>query len=182
MLKNLLYFILLIYSLAQGANAQPRESVKTSTDILMFAAPAAGFISTLALKDYKGTRALISSGATSIAATYILKYAIKKERPDHSDTHSFPSNHTAISFQGASFIAKRYGWKYSIPAYLISGYVGWGRIYSKRHDTWDVIAGAAIGMGSALICTRPLSNKAKLNIAPTVMPNGSIGFYSSINF
>ncbi|WP_293879068.1 phosphatase PAP2 family protein [Sphingobacterium sp. UBA1498] len=155
MLKNLLSSILLIY-LHQGANAQPRESVKTSTDVQMFTAPAAGFITTLALKDYKVNRGLISPGPTSIAVTYILKYTIKKQRPDHSDTHSFPSNHTAISFQGASFIAQRYGGKYSLPAYLISGYVGWGRIYSKRNDTADVIAGAAIGIGSALICTRRL--------------------------
>lgn len=44
--------------------AQPRENVKKSTDVLMFATPAAGLITTLIMKDYKGTKQLVLGGAT----------------------------------------------------------------------------------------------------------------------
>lgn len=102
-----------------GINAQSRDAIKTSTDILMFATPAAGFITTLVTGDYKGTKQLVFGAATSIATSYLLKYSVKKQRPDGSDYHSFPSNHTAMAFQGAAFIQRRYGWKYAIPAYLV---------------------------------------------------------------
>ena len=165
-----------------GIKAQSRDAVKASTDILMFVTPAAGFITTLALKDYEGTKQLVFAGATSIVTSYLLKYTIKKQRPDGSDTHSFPSNHTAMAFQGASFIAQRYGWKYSIPAYFVSGYVAWGRVYGRRHDAWDAFAGAAIGIGSTYIFTRPFAQKHNLVISPVVINSEALGVYASIAF
>lgn len=158
--------------------AQSRK-VEKSTDILMFATPVAGIASSLALGDYKGTKQLVFSGATAIAATYLLKYTVKKERPDHSDMHSFPSNHTSVSFTGAAFIQRRYGWKWGIPSYLLSAYIGWGRVYSKQHDWWDVAGGAAIGTASAYIFTRPYARKHNLTLAPTSIGGKYPGFYAS---
>ena len=126
-------------------SAQNRKTIETTTDILMFITPVAGFAGSLAIGDYQGTKQIIFSGAMNMAMTYALKYVIRKERPDHSDHHAFPSSHTSVSFQGASFIQRRYGWKFGLPAYLLSAYVGWGRTYAKKHDWWDIIGGAAIG-------------------------------------
>lgn len=98
----------------------------------MFITPVAGFAGSLAIGDYQGTKQIIFSGAMNMAMTYALKYVIRKERPDHSDHHAFPSSHTSVSFQGASFIQRRYGWKFGLPAYLLSAYVGWGRTYAKN--------------------------------------------------
>ncbi len=173
---------LLFFCFLNSVQAQSRENVKKSTDALMFATPAAGLITTLIMKDYKGTKQLVLGGATSLATSYLLKYSIKKQRPDGSDNHAFPSNHTAMSFQGASFIQRRYGWKYGIPAYLVSGYVAWGRVYAKRHDCWDILAGAAIGVGSSYIFTRPFAKKHNLTISPAVFGNEHWGIYASLNF
>ena len=109
-------------------SAQNRKTIETTTDILMFITPVAGFAGSLAIGDYQGTKQIIFSGAMNMAMTYALKYVIRKERPDHSDHHAFPSSHTSVSFQGASFIQRRYGWKFGLPAYLLSAYVGWGRM------------------------------------------------------
>lgn len=182
MIRKIFLLTTCIFLINHGIKAQSHGAVKTSTDILMFVTPAAGFITTLALEDYEGTKQLIFAGATSIATSYLLKYAIRKQRPDESNNHSFPSNHTAMAFQGASFIAQRYGWKYSIPAYLVSGYVAWGRVYVKRHDTWDVLAGAAIGIGSTYIFTRPFARKHNLVISPVAINNENVGIYASITF
>ena len=122
-----------------SSSAQNRKTIETTTDILMFITPVAGFAGSLAIGDYQGTKQIIFSGATNLAMTYALKYVIRKERPDHSDHHAFPSSHTSVSFQGASFIQRRYGWKFGLPAYLLSAYVGWGRTYAKKHDWCDVI-------------------------------------------
>lgn len=114
--------------------------------------------------------------------TYILKYSIKKERPDIADKHRFLPAHTSIAFQGASFIQRRYGWKWGAPAYLLSAYVGWGRTYAKKHDWWDVAAGAAIGTASTYIFTRPFAKKHNLTLAPAIFNGNCPGFYASIQF
>lgn len=95
-----------------------------------------------------------------------MKYAVKKERPDHSNFHSFPSMHTSVSFAAASFIQRRYGWKWGAPAYVLSTYVGWSRVYGKKHDWWDVAAGAVIGTASSYIFTRPFAKNITLRLAP----------------
>ena len=87
-----------------------------------------------------------------------------------------------MSFQGAAFLQRRYGWKFGAPAYAVSAYVGWGRIYAKKHDIWDVLAGAALGAGSAYIYTRPFARKHELTLAPAVMGSECPGIYVSIRF
>ena len=114
-----LYFLVSI-SITFTSQAQSRKFIDRSTDVAMFINPVAGFIGSLATGDYRGTRQLVIGGTSSIALTYILKYSIKKERPDGSDHHAFPSNHTAVAMQGATFLQRRYGWKFGIPAYAIT--------------------------------------------------------------
>ena len=117
----------------------------------------------------------------AVRTSYALKYIVKKERPDRSDRHSFPSMHTSVSFAGAAFIQRRYGWQWGIPAYALSAYVGWSRVYGKKHDWWDVAAGAAIGAASSYIFTRPFARKHDVSIAP-VAGDGAMGVYFSMRF
>ncbi len=184
-------FVLLSYSLptqvvAQTATPQvgvtgSRKAVRTSGDILMLVTPAASLAATLALQDWEGLKQGALTGITAVGTTFILKYLIDKERPDYSDNESFPSMHATVSFAGAAFIQKRYGWTYGIPAYLLSAYVGWSRVYGKKHDWWDVAAGAAIGIGSGYIFTHPFVQKHNLTITP-VAGGGHVGVYASMTF
>lgn len=156
----------------QGISAQSCDGVKKSTDIVMFLPGAMGVVTALIKGDSKGLLQLAESEATSVAAAYLLKNTIRKERPDGSDMHSFPSNHAGVAFSGATFLQRRYGWKLGVPAYAVSTYVAWGRVYSKRHDVWDVLAGAAIGVGCALVFTRPFAEKHNVTLAPIAWPEG----------
>ncbi|HDZ06414.1 phosphatase PAP2 family protein, partial [Maribacter sp.] len=81
-----------------------------------------------------------------------------KPRPEgRTDGHAFPSGHTSFAFQGASFLQRRYGWKYGVPAYLVAGYVGFSRLegLNDRHDGWDILAGAVVGIGSTYLFITP---------------------------
>ena len=111
----------------------------------------------------------------------LTQFLVKKERPDGSDNHSFPSMHTSVSFTGAAFIQRRYGWKWGIPAYAVATYVGWSRTYAKKHDWWDVAAGAAMGIGSAYIFTRPFAQKHNLTLSP-LAGDKHFGIYASMTF
>lgn len=158
-----------------------RKAVRTSGDVGAIFLPVAGLTAILINKDWEGLKQGVFAGATTLGVTYALKYIVKKDRPDHSDNHSFPSMHTSVSFTAAAFIQRRYGWKWGLPAYVLSTYVGWSRVYGKKHDWWDVAAGAAIGAGSSYIFTRPFAKKHELTISP-VAGDGHYGFYASMKF
>jgi len=113
--------------------------------------PLATYGTTLCLDDTEGEIQFYKSSGTTIASTYLLKYTVKKERPDHSDDDSFPSGHTSITFSSATFIHKRYGFKYAIPAYIGSIYTGYSRIHTNQHHKQDILAGAVLGMGRICI-------------------------------
>lgn len=153
-----------------GARSQhlpaPRRHVRTSTDIVnitMAGATVAGLIFT---KDWEGLKQGALAAGTTVAASYLLKYTVRKRRPDGSDLHSFPSNHSAVAFMNAGFLMRRYGWKLGAPAYALAVYTGWGRTYALRHDWWDVAAGAAIGTASAYLFTTPFARRHNLAIIP----------------
>ena len=165
-----------------------QKGVRTSTDVLAIALPAAALVGTLCVQDWKGLIQGVETAAACAGATLILKYAVKEKRPDGSDYHSFPSGHTSVSFASAAYLQRRYGWKFGGPAYALSCYVAWGRVYSKKHHWYDVLAGAAIGAGSAYIFTRPWAKEHNLQIAPTATPatvwnpSPSMGVYVAFNF
>lgn len=92
----------------------------------------------------------------SVGVAYVgktaLKAMIKKERPDHSDNKSFPSGHAAMAFAAARSIDKEFRkeniW-IPIAGYAAATAVGAERVASDRHHWYDVVAGAAVGVGSA---------------------------------
>lgn len=151
---------------ARFTRSSAQKGVGTSTDVILVALPAATIAGVLIAKDWDGLKQGALTAATTLGVTYLLKYTVHEKRPDFSDSHSFPSAHTSITFASAAFLQRRYGWKFGGPAYALATYVGWGRIYAKKHHWWDVLAGAGIGAGSAYIFTRPFAKKHELAIAP----------------
>lgn len=178
-MRTLIVFILSVV-LTVVCNAQQPEfratkaqrAVATSTDVAVIALPAAALAGVIIEHDWTGLKQGVFSALTTAGATLILKYAVREERPDHSNFHSFPSGHSSVSFATATFLQRRYGWKFGVPAYVLSAYVGWGRVFSKKHHWWDVLAGAAIGAGASLIYTRPFAQKHELTIVPSASPGG----------
>ena len=94
---------------------------------------------------------IASVGVASVGKT-ALKAVIKEERPDHSDNKSFPSGHAAMAFAAARSIDKEFRkesiW-IPIAGYAAATAVGVQRVARDRHHWYDVVAGAAVGVGSA---------------------------------
>ncbi len=74
-----------------------------------------------------------------------LKFAVGRERPDHSNHQSFPSGHSAVTFAAATVIERHLGWKRAALGYLIAGYVASSRLHDNVHYVSDVAFGAAVG-------------------------------------
>lgn len=163
---RLILLIVLTPLLSFPAFSQSRERVRKSTDVMCLVPAAAAVTASLAQKDYKGLGQFALGEGAALAANYLLELCIRKERPDGTGHHAFPSTHTAVAFAASTYIGRRYGWKWSIPAYLVSSYVAWGRVYGKKHDTWDVLAGAAIGAGAGFFLTRKLGSGTTMVLVP----------------
>lgn len=74
-----------------------------------------------------------------------LKYSTRRERPDGSNAHSFPSGHASITFATATVIERHLGWRYSVLGYTIASYVAASRLHDNRHWLSDVVFGSAVG-------------------------------------
>lgn len=178
LLTLLLSLAVCLPSLAQEpVLSQRRKDIRTSGDVAAGLLPVAAATAGLLEKDPTGLKQAALACAGTFGVTYLLKKAVHKDRPDHSGDDSFPSRHTAMAFTLATFLQQRYGWQWGVPAYAAATYIGWTRLYGKKHDGWDVAAGAAIGTGCALLFTRRKCHDTRLTLAPT--PNG---LYASWRF
>ncbi|WP_232228846.1 phosphatase PAP2 family protein [Salegentibacter sp. T436] len=133
--------------------------IEKSGDASVILLPVSAFAISLILKDKTGSWQFTKGFLLNLAVTGAGKYLINKERPLQGGGYAFPSGHTSVAFQGASFFHRRYGFKYSIPAYILAGFTGYSRLNAKRHDGWDVLAGAAIGIGSTFFFTTPYEDQ-----------------------
>lgn len=158
------------------------DALKYTTDVLCLAPDATALAVAIAKHDTQGLKQLGLSTATCLVVNYGLELCIKKDRPDGTGHHAFPSTHTAVAFNGSTYLMKRYGWKWGVPAYVVSSFVAWGRVHTNRHDWWDVLGGAAIGAGSAFIFTRPFVKVVDVTISPTTFGDRAYGLTATIQF
>ena len=131
---------------------------------------------------YDFMQAMIVNGAY----TSILKYTVKRERPDGSDSLSFPSGHTSTAFSLAAVAQSHYGWKIGVPAYALATGIGLSRIEQDRHHLSDVIAGATLGVIVGRTVSRldgdGTTRKRTLSLTPATDPHGQgvgLGFAAS---
>jgi len=115
--------------------------------------------------DYKRLFLFYKTLTYTHVLTEAAKNLVDRQRPDNSDSRSFFSGHTAVTFAAANFIYREvndyintlpnysenkleytglkaasfavlYGW---------AGYVGYSRMYDNKHYLSDVLLGAAAG-------------------------------------
>lgn len=151
---KLIVFIFLFWIINQNNYAQSSD-IETIGDVFLVTLPATALSSSLFIKDRKGVGQFAKGFVLNQMLTFSFKGLVGKERPDGDGLDSFPSGHTSTTFQSASFIQRRYGWKYGIPAYLLAGFTGYSRIEANRHDLADVLVGAALGIGCTYLFTTP---------------------------
>lgn len=136
---------------SQNSNTY-RHDIEKAGDIIQIALPLAAVAATLFEKSGSESDCFVSSFATNLLITHAAKLLIRKQRPNGvNEYNAMPSGHTSASFHAAAFIQMHYGWEYGAPAYALASFVGYSRIEGKneRHDIWDVLAGAALGIATS---------------------------------
>jgi hypothetical protein len=141
------------------------EFVTNSTNNISLAIPLSLLV-TGAIKNDKDMRKkallITESLALSTGITFAMKYTFKRQRPYTKDTliirvgpgggYSFPSGHTSQAFSVATSLSMAYPkWYVIAPAYLWAGTVAFSRMYLGVHYPSDILAGAIVGSGSAIL-------------------------------
>src|SRR4051794_33314710 len=110
-------------------------------------------------------RGLASLGVASAVATLPAKYAARRARPEllpvpmprrllrQPTTSSFPSGHSASAAAFATGVAMEQP-LIAAPVAVLAAGVAYGRVHTGVHYPGDVIAGIALGVGSALVVRR----------------------------
>lgn len=156
-MSRLLIIILLSLTVACGHAQNSKDEPLYIEDVLQYVPTATAFALRLSGVGGNATvkEQLIKRGIAFVAmygSVQGLKHTVHRERPDHSDNESFPSGHTAVAFTGADMLFTEYRdvspW-IGIGGYAVATTTGILRMVHDRHHWTDVMAGAAIGIGSS---------------------------------
>lgn len=152
-------------------HARVSDGITKTGDILQLAIPLSALAYSAVNKDYQGIKQLLQASLSTLAVTYMLKYATQEERPYQDEDvkgNTFPSAHTSFAFAGAGYWQMRYGWHVGAPMYVAAAFVGYSRHHAKMHNWLDIAAGAALGIGSNILFTSRFNDEAaQLLFAPT---------------
>lgn len=85
--------------------------------------------------------------------TQALKYAVGRERPDHSENVSFPSGHSSNAFTAATVISRHYP-RLAIPGYAVATFIAVSRMAANKHFFSDIVAGAGLGVSVGRLVVR----------------------------
>ena len=95
-------------------------------------------------------------------STFVLKRVVDRTRPaarypdiqsfENERNHSFPSGHTSSAFVTATSLSLNFKkWYVIVPSYAWAAAVGYSRLHLGAHYPSDVLGGAVLGAGSALV-------------------------------
>jgi hypothetical protein len=113
-------------------------------------------------------RAQISAGS----ATYVIKYTVRRTRPN-GDPRSFPSGHASATFATAAVLQHHYGWKLGLPFYALGVYTAASRIHDRKHWLSDTVMGATVGITAARVVTFRVKQRP-VQVVPGILPGGAM--------
>ncbi len=148
-------------------SALMRAANESSYPVFIGVAPVAGAVALARGSDYRPAARLLATEAGTTAIVFALKGLLRRPRPyrtmteivprdrhytgeDPFDPNSFPSGHAALSFAIATSLTLSDG-RLAAPAYAWATAVSVARVWHGVHYPSDVIVGAALGAGTAVV-------------------------------
>ncbi len=161
---------------AQSAPAaQPlsgsKKTIETAGTAIAIAMPLVAAGITIRKHDRVGLAQLATETLLTVGTAYALKNIVRERRPDGSDFQSFPSDTTALSASGSSYLWGRYGWQYGLPAFAATQFVSYSRIQADKHHWYDTLASSALAAGYGYILTTPFKERYNVSTGLTATPD-----------
>lgn len=162
--------------LFSASPAAAKSTEVLATDILVGVVPFTGLAVAYFSDDTEGQKQWLRNVTVNQCLTWTLWPIFNQtslgKRPNGDPRNSFPSGHTAMVMSGATFLDRRYGWKWGVPAYAASAYVAYVRVDVNKHHWRDVIASGLLSYGVARLFVTP---ENATYLAPIIGPD-FVGF------
>ncbi len=165
---------LLVCFSVQSAAAKENKTITTAGTGIAIALPVVAAGITAYKRDWTGTAELLATTVATVGTAYALKQIIRERRPDGSDYQSFPSDTTALGASGSSFLFRRYGWEYGLPAFAASQFVSYSRVQADKHHWYDTLASSAIAFGYASLLTTRFQKRYNVYSEIQPGPDGAV--------
>lgn len=161
---------LLAYPTLAAAIGEDYTTDELAADVITATLPMAAFAIAHYKDDGAGEGQFLRTNAVSLVLNTTLRVAFNQtswgERPN-GNQYAFPSGHVAFVATQAAFLQERFGWKYGLPAYALTGYVAWVRVDTDHHHWRDIIAAVALAEAVTRLWVTPHD---AVHIAPLVGP------------
>lgn len=161
---------LLVLGLCSTAGASSDYDEATS-NVITGLIPLGAYAVAYYKGDEEGQRQWMYNTGANVVITSLTRLAFQQtdlgDRPN-GHKYGFPSGHMSFVISGASFLHKRYGWQYGLPAYALSAYVAGERVEGRHHHWRDIIAGTAMGWGITQFIVTPYPDSG---IQPLLTPD-----------
>ena len=105
---------------------------------------------------------------TSVLLSEAIKNLVHEKRPDSNSHDSFPSGHATAAFAVATVESDLHPHQAAL-WYLGATLISYSRVRLRRHTVGDVVAGAALGAGTARV---EVNQPRGLILAPFIMRGG----------
>jgi membrane-associated phospholipid phosphatase len=115
---------------------------------------------------------LIRAQIVTQLTTLTMKTVAHRERPDGSNHRSFPSGHASTTFAAATILSGNFGWRITVPAYLVAAYVATSRLHENHHYLSDVVFGSALGVAAGRVTLRR-DRQSTTVVQPAVLSGGA---------
>lgn len=159
---------------AQAALSNRQKTIESLGTGVSIALPVIAGGITLYKHDRKGSLQLMTQTVLTVGTVYALKSIVRERRPDGSDFHSFPSETTALAASGSSFLWRRYGWEYGLPAFAATQFVSFSRVQADKHHWYDTLASSGIALGYGYLVTTPLKKRYNISTELEAAPDGAM--------
>lgn len=142
------------------------QAISNTTNWVSMGVPAGLLVAGVLRQDKNMKLAAWNAGKSILISTMVttaLKQTVNRTRPFNQfpnditkagsgGSPSFPSGHTSEAFAMATSVTLSYPkWYVAVPAFGWASTVGYSRMYLGVHYPTDVLAGAAVGAGAALL-------------------------------
>ncbi len=160
---KIIFSFLLVILICKFSHGQ--KSIEEIGHYTQLGLPLSALGVSIAKGDKEGAIQLVKSFALETSIVIVLKRSINRTRPN-GGKYSFPSGHAAVSFMSSTYLWKRYGWEYGLPATALAAFVGYSRFGTDEpvHFFSDVVAGTLIGIGSSWIFTKRQKSKMEIDV------------------
>lgn len=159
------YCLVLFFTLMINFNLSSQQVIEDVGHYTQIGLPLTALGISIAKGDKAGSFQLLKSFTLETIVVQTMKRTINRKRPN-GKSHSFPSGHTAVSFMSSTYLWKRYGWEYGVPATVLAAFVGYSRfgIEDPVHHFSDVFVGSLIGIGSSLLFTKTYESDVNVDV------------------